>query len=84
MSYFLKLISFWPFLLIVTICNIQQTKCGDDFSRLGPYSYNILDNLLAKYYSKNDDSELIDPNNQILQDQLSDDIEFRVSNFKIK
>lgn len=71
---FLKLISI---LLFVTIYNAQQSECGDDLSRLGPFGYNILDDVLAKYYSRNGD--LSDPANQLLEPVQEDDMDFKVS-----
>ena len=72
----LKLISI---LSIVTIYNIQETKCGDDFARL---NYNILDDLIAKYYPRNEDNELAD--NQLFAGQISDDDELKVSPIFLK
>lgn len=63
-------------LLFVTIHNIQQSDCGDDFSRLG--GYNLLDDVLGKYYSKNDEDSLLEPGNQLF-DQVPDEMEFKVS-----
>lgn len=72
--------SFWRLIavfLFVTIYNIQRSDCGDDFSRLA--GYNLLDDVLGKYYSKNDDdSQLLDASNQLF-DQNRDEMEFKVS-----
>jgi len=62
-----KLISI---LLFVTICNVQQSKCGDDLG----FGYNILDDVLAKYYSRNNDGEFSD---QLLDPTVQDESEFK-------
>lgn len=72
---FLNLISI---LLIVTIYDVQQSHCGDDFSRLGPFGYDFVNDLLAKYARNNEADPLSDSNNQLL-DQVSDQIEYKVS-----
>lgn len=73
---------FTVLIVVTVIYNTQETKCGDEFNKLGPLGYNIIDNLLAKYYSKSDNSGLNDdPNNQLLQDQILDYAEYKVSYF---
>lgn len=68
-------------LVFVTIHNVQQSDCGDDFSRLA--GYNLLDDVLGKYYAKNDeDSQLLEPGNQLF-DQVPDEMEFKVSNRRL-
>jgi len=70
--------SFWQLIAIlvfVTIHNVQQSECGDDFSRLA--GYNLLDDVLGKYYAKNDeDSQLLETGNQLF-DQVPDEMEFK-------